>query len=110
MKWILSFFLLTVLNACETTSPKATSGLLHSGKVKHLDSLFEEALQQQKIPGAVALIAQGDELLYHKAFGCRDMAKQIPQKNEDIFRIASMTKPITAVAVIPRPIAPATPD
>src|SRR5581483_2637784 len=49
------------------------------------------AVDQKKIPGAVAMVASGDEIAYDKAFG---------MKPDTIFAIASMTKPVTSVAVM----------
>ena len=53
-----------------------------------------------KIPGAVALVAKNGEVVYHKSFGFADIDAQAPMQTDSIFRIASMTKPITSVAAM----------
>jgi CubicO group peptidase (beta-lactamase class C family) len=50
--------------------------------------------------GAVAAIARGGKVGYLRAVGFRDHAKTIPLKEDAIFQIASMTKPVTAVAAM----------
>jgi methyl acetate hydrolase len=56
-----------------------------------LDTLLRGAVERRDVPNVVAVVANGEELLYRAAFGAR-MA--------DIFRIASMTKPVTSVAIM----------
>ena len=50
--------------------------------------------------GAVALVMRDGEIVYHKSFGHADIASRRPMQNDSIFRIASMTKAITSVAVM----------
>lgn len=52
-----------------------------------------------EIAGAVMLVADKDQLLHLSAIGVSDLATGRQQKTDDIFWIASMTKPIAAVAV-----------
>lgn len=65
-----------------------------------LDSLFETAVQSSTISGAVALVARSGTIVYHQAFGYRDIEAGDTLARDDIFRIASMTKPVTAVAAM----------
>ena len=53
-----------------------------------------------KIPGAVIGIARGNQLVMQACVGYRDMAKRKPMEKDTIFRIYSMTKPITTVAAL----------
>jgi CubicO group peptidase (beta-lactamase class C family) len=48
----------------------------------------------------VLLIARGGQIGYAEAFGWRDREKQAPMELDAIFRIASMTKPVTSVAAM----------
>jgi CubicO group peptidase (beta-lactamase class C family) len=52
------------------------------------------------IPGAVILIARDGKVAFFDAFGFQDREKRIPMKADSIFRIASMTKPITSIALM----------
>jgi len=52
------------------------------------------------IPGAVMLVARHGKLAYFEAFGMRDKAKNTPMARNAIFRLGSMTKPITIAAAM----------
>ena len=65
-----------------------------------MDSLLEDAVKKQYIPGAVALIRKDGQVILHKAYGLMNLEKNIVQSTGDIFRLASMTKGLTAVAVL----------
>ncbi|MFK7925349.1 MAG: serine hydrolase domain-containing protein [Bacteroidia bacterium] len=73
---------------------------LSEDQLSSLDSLFSTAVAERQIPGAVALIANKDDILLHKAWGYSDVEGSEAQSTEDIFRLASMTKPITALAAM----------
>jgi CubicO group peptidase (beta-lactamase class C family) len=52
------------------------------------------------IPGAVIMVSRKGKIAYLEAFGFQDREKQIPMKTDAIFRIASMSKPFTSVAIM----------
>jgi methyl acetate hydrolase len=56
-----------------------------------LDTLLREAVEQKRVPMVVAMIANGKAVVYEQAVGA---------SKDAIFSIASMTKPVTAVAVM----------
>jgi CubicO group peptidase (beta-lactamase class C family) len=53
-----------------------------------------------KIPGAILLIQQHGKPVYFENFGVRDVATKIPMSPDTIFRLYSMSKPITSVAAM----------
>ncbi|MGE5596636.1 MAG: serine hydrolase domain-containing protein [Hyphomicrobiales bacterium] len=57
-------------------------------------------IQPGKIAGAQVLVARHGETAYFHSFGCRDRERQAPMTDDTIFRIYSMTKPITSVALM----------
>lgn len=65
-----------------------------------IDQVLREAVKEGKLPGVAAMVAVGDHVVYQGASGNRDTVKNILMTIDSIFRIASMTKPITAVAVM----------
>lgn len=69
-------------------------------RLARIDAMFKQAIEEGKIPGAVALVARRGKIVYHKAFGLADQAANRPLKKSDIFRIASDSKAITATAVM----------
>ncbi len=65
-----------------------------------IDSYLESVIRDTRIPGMVALVVDADRVVYTGAFGRQDVARGVPMANDSIFRIASMTKPVTSVAVM----------
>src|SRR4051812_1034268 len=53
-----------------------------------------------KIPGAILLIQQHGKPVYFESFGVRDVATKLPMSADTIFRLYSMSKPITSVAAM----------
>ncbi|NRB50088.1 MAG: beta-lactamase family protein [Saprospiraceae bacterium] len=102
MHWIKYCLLLLVLTACQqnSTIDSTTRFLFTEEKKARIDSLFQSAIEQKKIPGAVALIAEAEQIRHHKAWGNSNIENGQRQDTSDLFRIASMTKPITAVAAM----------
>src|SRR5690606_16871560 len=82
-----------------TTAEPETVGM-SSGRLARIDSMLAESVTAGQIPGAVALIARNGRIVYHKAFGSAGAGTGRQQQTDDIFRIASQTKAITATAVM----------
>ena len=71
-----------------------------SERLDRIDSYFNKAIKKNQIPGAVALIRRNNKIIYNKAFGYSDVENKIMYSTDDIFRIASMTKALTSLAVL----------
>jgi CubicO group peptidase (beta-lactamase class C family) len=71
-----------------------------SERLARLTGFFQSEIDKGAIPGAVLLVSRESKVAYVKALGYQDREKSILMKPEAIFRIASMTKPITSVAVM----------
>ena len=69
-------------------------------RLKRLSDRIEEGVKNNELPGAVVLIARNGKIAMFDAFGFRDKEAKAPMKTDAIFRIASMTKPITSVAAM----------
>ena len=65
-----------------------------------LDTSLRGAVERKDVPGVVALVADRDHVLYRGAFGVADVSTGRPLTPDALFRIASMTKPITSVALM----------
>ena len=105
----LNRFLATLLMLCLTTAARAynTEPVSDPQALGFSPSRLERIARWQQsqvdagaFSGAVAAIARGGRVAYLRAVGFRDHAKTIPLKEDAIFRIASMTKPVTAVAAM----------
>ena len=71
-----------------------------ASKTAIIDQVLQDAVNQGKVPGVVAMVTGPDNAIYKGAFGKRDTTANLPMEIDSIFRIASMTKPITSVAVM----------
>jgi CubicO group peptidase (beta-lactamase class C family) len=69
-------------------------------KLEKIGEFFKNEVATGKIPGAIVLIEQHGKPVYHEFFGVRDPATKLPMTDDTIFRIFSMTKPITSVAAM----------
>src|SRR5215472_1802234 len=69
-------------------------------RLERLTSAFQSYVDNGQIPGAVVLIARHDKVAYLRAFGFQDREQKIAMKPDSIFRIASMTKPITSIGAM----------
>jgi len=69
-------------------------------RLARIDALCEEAIADGNLPGIVALVARQGKIVFHKAYGMADNQGDRQLKKDDIFRIASQSKAITATAVM----------
>lgn len=105
----LNRFFATLLMLCLTTAARAydTEPVSDPQALGFSPSRLERIARWQQsqvdagaFSGAVAAIAKNGKVGYLRAVGFRDNAKTIPLRADAIFRIASMTKPVTAVAAM----------
>lgn len=73
---------------------------MSSERLARIDSMCEAVISENQVPGMVALVARKGKIVYHKAFGTADAQTGRAFHKDDIFRIASQTKAITATAVM----------
>ena len=71
-----------------------------AARLQRLSDRLRADVDAQAIPGAVALIIHAGRLAYFEAFGYRNRAEQRRMAPDCIFRIASMTKPVTVTAAL----------
>ena len=77
----------------------AEAGLSPKALARIGDYLKNE-IATNKIPGAVMMIQRRGKVAYYETFGVRDPATKAPMTANTIFRIYSMSKPITTVAAM----------
>jgi CubicO group peptidase (beta-lactamase class C family) len=69
-------------------------------RLKRIRVAFTREIESGSLPGCVVAIARRGELAYHEAYGYLDPAARTPMREDAIFSIASMTKPIVTVAAL----------
>ena len=77
-----------------------TASAQNSSGSAALDTSLRGAVERKDVPGVVALITDRERVLYQGVFGVADVATGRPLTTDAIFRIASMTKPVTSVALM----------
>jgi CubicO group peptidase (beta-lactamase class C family) len=67
---------------------------------ERVDTVLSRALDAQRLVGAVVLIARDGEVVYRRAAGFADREARAPMREDTLFRLASVTKPIVSTAAM----------
>lgn len=65
-----------------------------------LDGVIAQALAEQRIVGAVVLVAHRGDIAYRRAAGLADRERQLPMREDSLLRLASITKPLVTAAAL----------
>jgi CubicO group peptidase (beta-lactamase class C family) len=105
--FLLSFLFILGFSGCykasktsDQTAASPSSLGFDVNQLNYVDSMMTDYLETKRLAGGVYLIARKGQIVREVPFGNRDRIKKIPQRSDDLFRIASMTKPITAIAAM----------
>lgn len=77
----------------------AKLGLTDAG-LRDIDAVMTRHTAPDRFPGAMLLIARDDAIGYWKAFGVRDLDTRAPLQRNDLFRVYSLTKPVTVAGLL----------
>ena len=69
-------------------------------RLERLHTLMQEAVDHQEVAGVVTLLARHGKVVDYRTYGMRDIESKTPMTKDTIFRDYSMTKPMTAVAML----------
>jgi CubicO group peptidase (beta-lactamase class C family) len=72
---------------------------LSKSRLRRMHAVMSEYVERGDIPGLVLLVSRHDDV-YVEAFGVVSLGRTAPMRRDTIFRVASMSKPITAVAAV----------
>ncbi len=92
--------------ACAQTprALKAPNALSVTGQavkgMESFDTLMTSFLKRHGVPGAALAVVRGGKIIYARGFGYADLVAKAPVQPESLFRIASVSKPITSAAVM----------
>jgi CubicO group peptidase (beta-lactamase class C family) len=73
---------------------------ISSARLTRIDDFVERHLEANHFAGAVTVVARHGKVFQFKAYGMQDIESGTPMSKDSIFRIYSMSKPITSVAVM----------
>ncbi|WP_395342537.1 serine hydrolase domain-containing protein [Ningiella sp. W23] len=100
--------LVFVATACSAAPPNSVSHPESSAvkqgfskeRLSRINSVMQAYVDQKKLAGTVTLVARNNEIVHQSAIGLRDIDSKLAMTTDSIFRIYSMTKPVTAVAAL----------
>src|SRR5437899_285533 len=82
--------------AAATQTPAA----LPTDKTAKIEAAIKALMSRQNIPGLSIAIVTDNQLRWQKGYGMADVENSVPAKAATVYRIASVAKPITAIAVM----------
>jgi CubicO group peptidase (beta-lactamase class C family) len=91
---------LLVAARCACAAPNPEAPALDAARLAEIPKQLQRFVDDGTIAGAVTLVARHDKVVALDAVGLADLATKRAQQTDDLFWIASMTKPITATAVL----------
>ena len=81
-----------------TTNPKKVG--MSKARLERIEPAMQAFVDEQKLAGTLTLVARKGKVVHVEGVGYRDREAEAPMSEDTIFRIYSMTKPITAVAAL----------
>ena len=91
---------MTAINGDPLPRGKAEEVGMSSERLGEIEKAIKADIEKGRLPGAVIAIARKGKLVYYEAFGFRDKAAGVTMTTDTIFNIASMTKPMVALAAL----------
>ena len=73
---------------------------LSSKRLAHIRPVMESYVERSLVPGVVTMVARHGKVVHFDVCGCKNVEQQIPMQKDTVFRIASMTKPMTSLALM----------
>ena len=102
MKKLLFFIFFIVFNLSFAQLEKKDPEIVgvSSERLNRVSEISKNYVAEGKVPGIVTMIARKGKLIYFEAYGNRGVDSKVKIKKNDLFRIYSMTKPVTAIAAM----------
>ena len=100
---IITLVLSATLSAGQRPTPRTAAAAAEGfspERLKRLDTVLQEHLDQNRIAGIVVLVLRDGKPIYERALGWRDKEANRPMTVDTIFRIASQTKALTSAAIL----------
>ena len=86
--------------ACGATMRSAADPAVSEAGRQSWSAFLRDVVARGEVPGVVAMVVGRDRILFEGAFGKRDVARNADMTADTLFRIASMTKPLTTTAIL----------
>jgi CubicO group peptidase (beta-lactamase class C family) len=89
--WLLPLLFVTITSAAQSIPQQGAAAI---------SGILKNATDRGDVPGVVVAVVDKNGILYHEAFGLSSTLRSTPMTKDAIFNIASMTKPVTSVAIM----------
>src|ERR1700731_2567242 len=73
---------------------------IHNPNLASFDNLFTKFLKENTLPGVGVAVTRQGKLVYARGFGFADVEKKKPVEPNSLFRLASVSKPLTATGIL----------
>ena len=100
VKFLMSLMIFATATASEMAQVKPEEVGLSSERLARFSAAMNKGVEAGHFPGVVAAVARNGKVAFFESYGYRDREAGIEMTDDSIFRIASMTKAITGVAVM----------
>ena len=94
LKWLLVFALAAAPLGAQTRAE------LPAETIEKIEAAVSAQMARDHVPGASVAVAVGERVVYANGFGLSDLENSVPAKASTVYRLASISKPITATAVV----------
>ena len=78
----------------------AQTGTLSADKQAKIEAAIHKFIEASKVPGMSAAVVQDGDFVWSAGFGMADLEGSVPATSETLYRLGSISKPITATAAM----------
>ena len=98
--FVLGFIICALPTWCDGAEPAAVSSQFDSARLGEIRGKMQAFVDQQQIAGAVTVVGTAQNIVSQEAVGWQNIERRQPMSQNALFRIASMTKPITSIGIM----------
>ena len=99
-KWILLLIFSALSLVATASAYEANQAGVSKERLNKIAPVLEENIKAGRFPGFITAVARKGKVVHFETQGFSDVEKQIPLQKDSLFRIYSMSKPITGVALM----------
>lgn len=88
------------MSAVAQSTDATTAHAQHPARFDPVRTVIAQVLEEAKVPSIAVAVVRDGEIIWEEAFGWADVERQVPATAHTAYSLASMTKPITATAVM----------
>ena len=99
-RFLAAFLIVAVVPTVAGQRASSPREVVATDRLARIDKVMQQAVDENRIPGAVALVLRDGRPIYEKAFGWSDKESGRRMAVDSIFRIASQSKALTSVAIL----------